>query len=138
MFRIDEDKSIHVTRGDAVLFDVTAKDANGASYTFRAKKNEDEEVISYGDVLTLKVYKKRKPDEVLIEKVFRVTADTDKVQIYLSPEETKLGDIVGKPITYWYEVELTALSGDKQTIIGYDDDGAKQFVLYPEGGEKDG
>lgn len=138
MFRIDEDKSIHVTRGDAVLFDVTAKDANGASYTFAAKKNEAGEVIGVGDVLTLKVYKKRKPDEVLIEKVFRVTADTDKVQIYLSPEETKLGDIVGKPVTYWYEVELTALSGDKQTIIGYDDDGAKQFVLYPEGGEKDG
>lgn len=137
MYKIDEDKTIHVTRGDALLFDITAKDANGDKYTFVSKKNENGETISYGDVVRIKVYKKRKPEEVVISKDFLVTRDTDRVQIYLSAEDTKIGSIIGKPTTYWYEIELNPDTNDTQTIIGYDEDGPKLFVLYPEGAEGD-
>lgn len=39
--------------------------------------------------------------------------------------------MASKPIEYWYEIEL---NGDS-TIIGYDNDGAKKLILYPEGAD---
>jgi len=55
----------------------------------------------------------------------------------LSSDETRIGDYINKPVTYWYEIELNP-NNNSTTIIGYDDDGPKQFKLYPEGknGEK--
>jgi hypothetical protein len=44
----------------------------------------------------------------------------------------KIGDVISKHKDYWYEV---VLNDDTlpQTIIGYDEDGAKLFRLFPEG-----
>jgi hypothetical protein len=50
----------------------------------------------------------------------------------LSKEDTKIGKKVNKPVDYWYEVELNP-DTYPQTIVGYDEDGAKIFKLYPEG-----
>lgn len=124
MYKINEDLSIYVTRGDIVLFDVAAE-FDGKPYTFMP-----------GDLIRIKVFKKKNCAEVALEKDFPVTAATQKVQVYLSEEDTKIGKVISKPVDYWYEVELNPLS-EPQTIIGYDEDGAKIFKLFPEGADKE-
>lgn len=120
MFTINDDLSIHVTRGDIVAFHVTADD-NGSNYKFQP-----------GDVVRLKVYGKKDAANVVLQKDFPVTELTERVQIYLTEEETRIGGVISKPTDYWYEVELNPYD-NPQTIIGYDEDGAKVFRLYPEG-----
>lgn len=126
MYKINEDNSIYVTRGDAVVIPVEAKNyKTGAPYTFMP-----------GDLVRIKVYKKKKASEVALQKDFPVTEVTQQVQLFLSGEDTKIGGVISKPVDYWYEVELNPLS-DPQTIIGYDEDGAKVFKLFPEGADKE-
>lgn len=124
MFRVNEDNSIYVTRGDIVLMDVTAS-FNGKPYTFVS-----------GDLVRIKVFKKKNCAEVALVKDFPITGATQMTQIYLSEEDTKIGDVISKPVDYWYEVELNPHS-EPQTIIGYDEDGAKIFKLFPEGADKE-
>lgn len=124
MFYINEDNSIYATRGDIVFFAVTAED-EGKPYKFQA-----------GDVLRIKVYGKKEAENVVLEKDFIVTEVAEKVEIFLSEEDTKIGEVISKPVDYWYEVELNP-DENPQTIIGYDDDGAKVFRLFPEGAEID-
>lgn len=120
MFLINDDMSIYVTRGDAVFFTVEAEE-NGKQYTFKA-----------GDVVRFKVFAKKDCEVVVLSKDFAVTEDTTSVSIELTKADTKIGEVISKPVDYWYEVELNPLT-TPQTIIGYDDDGAKVFKLYPEG-----
>ena len=123
MFVVNKDDlSIYATRGDIVFFSVTAED-DGKAYTFKA-----------GDVVRIKVYGKKKAEEVVLQKDFPITADTDKVEIYLDREDTKIGEVISKPKDYWYSVTLND-DTVPQTIIGYDDDGAKLFRLFPEGAD---
>lgn len=126
MFIVNDDKSIYVTRGDIVVMSVEGKNRDdGTPITFKP-----------GDLVRIKVSKKKKCSDVVLEKDFPITDYTQEVQIYLSGEETKFGDVISKPVDYWYEVELNPLS-DPQTIIGYDEDGAKIFKLFPEGADKE-
>lgn len=120
MFQINDDKSIYVTRGDSGAFSVTAQD-NGKNYKFQP-----------GDVVRLKVFGKKDAANVVLQKDFPVLTVTEKVEIYLTEEETRIGEIISKPMDYWYELELNPYD-DPKTIIGYDEDGAKVFRLFPEG-----
>lgn len=121
MFTVNDDGTIHVTRGDAISFGVRMKDKDGTAKNFIA-----------GETVRIKVYGKRDASNVVLQKDFYVTTDTDSVQIYLSSEETKFEGIINKPKDYWYEVELNP-NADTQTIIGYNEDGPAVFRLYPEG-----
>lgn len=123
MYRVNEDGSIYVTRGDVLYFGVTAEDQNGEVYTFVP-----------GDVVRFKVCAKKNCDKVVIQKDVRVSTNTESVEIFLDEKDTKIGKVISKPVDYWYEVELNP-GTCPQTIIGYDDDGAKIFRLYPEGGD---
>lgn len=120
----EEDLSIYVTRGDTVFFTVMAEE-NGEPYYFEA-----------GDVLRMKVFSKKKATDVVLEKCFPITARTDRYTILLTEEDTKIGEVISKPKDYWYEVELNPFT-NPQTIIGYDEDGAKIFKLFPEGADSD-
>ena len=120
MFTINDDLSIYATRGDTVFFTVTAEE-NGTPYFFEA-----------GDVLRMKIYGKKDAQDVVLEKCFPVTAKTDRFTILLTEEDTKIGEVISKPRDYWYEIELNPFT-NPQTIIGYDEDGAKVFKLFPEG-----
>lgn len=121
MFKINEDMSIYLTRGDAVSITLNAQD-NGENYTFRA-----------GDLVRFKVFEKKACHCVVLQKDVRVERETEYVTITLTAADTKIGSEISKPTDYWYEVELNPESRP-QTIIGYDEDGAKVFRLYPEGG----
>ena len=121
MFTVNDDLSIYATRGDTVFFTVMAEDEMGATYFFEA-----------GDVLRIKVFQKKNANKVVLEKCFPITAKTDRYTLLLTEEDTKFGDVISKPVDYWYEVELNPFT-NPQTIIGYDEDGAKIFKLFPEG-----
>lgn len=123
MFQINEDSSIYVTRGDIAVIPVSAK-KDGKPYTFRA-----------GEVLRLKVFVKKDADSVVLQKDFPVTANAQTVELFLDEKDTKFGEVISKPRDYWYEVELNPFD-NPQTLIGYDEDGAKVFRLFPEGADK--
>ncbi len=125
MFKVNDDLSIYVTRGDMVFLKVSAEENNGEPYTFEA-----------GEVLRIKVYRKKDCEEVVLQKDFPVATATQEVEIILEEADTKIGEVISKPIDYWYEVELNPFD-NPQTIIGYDDDGTKLFRLFPEGDDKE-
>ena len=122
MYIVNEDNSIYVTRGDICVIGVKAEN-DGKPYTFQP-----------GSLLRIKVSKKKKCTDVVLQKDFPITTPTQTVQVFLTGEDTKIGDVISKPVDYWYEVELDPLT-EPQTIIGYDEDGAKVFKLFPEGAD---
>lgn len=71
MFQINEDKSIYITCGDVAIIEVTAQ-TDGEEYTFQA-----------GDVLRLKVFKRKDCEEVMLQKDVAVEEETTTVNIYL-------------------------------------------------------
>ena len=122
MYRVNEDASIEVTRGDIAIILVTARQ-NDQPYTF---------VV--GDLLRMRIFEKKNCEKVMTVKDFPVAEDTQTVECFLGEEETKIGPVISKPTTYWYEIELNP-DTYPQTIVGYDEDGPKPFLLYPEGKE---
>ena len=121
MFVIDSDLTIHITRGDTAAVSVTAI-AGETDYEFKS-----------GDVVRFKVFEKKKCADVVLQKDIHAIEGTHSVEISLKSEDTKFGGYISKPTDYWYEVELNPET-NPQTIIGYDENGAKVFKLYPEGG----
>ena len=124
MFIVNPDKSIYITRGDIGMLVVNAETLDNEIHTFTP-----------GDIVRLRVFKKNKHDEVVLQKDVDIVVETQVVEFSLTREDTKLGDIINKPVDYWYEVELNP-DTTPQTIIGYDLDGPKIFKLFPEGGDK--
>ena len=124
MFTMNDDLSIYATRGDTVFFTVTAE-GNGVPYYFEA-----------GDVIRMKIFQKKNAENVVMEKCFPVTSKTDRFIILLTEEDTKIGEVISKATDYWYEIELNPFT-NPQTIIGYDEDGAKIFKLFPEGADSE-
>lgn len=117
MFKIKEN-TIHITRGDKGVIELAID-----NYTF-----------SVGDTIEFRVYEKRALDKLpVLSKVVTVEKEAATIDIELSSEDTKIGEPRNAPREYWYEIELN----DHQTIIGYDEDGAKVLMLYPEGVEAD-
>lgn len=123
MFLINDDQSIYITRGDMALFQVSAKKNKTDLYKFEV-----------GDVIRFKVYEKKGCENVVLQKDFEVEEETDVFNIFLDETETRFGEIINKPKDYWYEVEVKH-NDNVQTIIGYDENGAKVFRLFPKGGE---
>lgn len=123
MFKVNNDKSIYVTRGDILDFKVSA-DYYGENYGFKA-----------GDIVRVKVFEKNGCDCVVLQRDFVVEADTEEVDILLTGTDTKIGEVIHKPKDFWYEVELNPMT-NPQTLIGYDEDGPKIFRLFPEGADK--
>lgn len=116
MFKI-ENNQIYLTRGDSCTISLSVED-----YTFKE-----------GDTITFSVYKKKTLEEQpILNKSITVSQETDNVDIELTSTDTKIGDIKNYPVDYWYEIELN----DNQTLIGYDEEGAKILKLYPEGADE--
>ena len=121
MFKIDKStKQIDVTRGDYAPLQISANN-DGTPYIFQI-----------GDVVRLKVFKAKDCSNIELIKEVTVEEETTLVRMDLSGEDTKIGDLINKPVEYWYEVELNPET-KPQTIIGYDQEGEKIFMLYPEG-----
>lgn len=122
MFIVNDDLSIYATRGDIVALNVSATD----------DRTEEPYEFQPGDVLQMKIYVKKDAESVVLQKDFPVPSATNTVGIFLTEADTKIGDVISKPTDYWYEVTLNPYT-NPQTFIGYDEDGAKIFRLFPEG-----
>ena len=113
MIKIDSEKRIHISRGDAATIALTA---NNGEYEFQQ-----------GDIIRLRIYAKGNYNDPLVEVSTTVEEETTTVDINITKENTIIGNDINKPITYWYEISLN----EDTTVIGYDEDGAKEFVIYP-------
>lgn len=131
MFKINQStKEIHLTRGDIACIEVGALDSDGNNYEFQK-----------GDIVRLKVFKKRDCKCVEIQKDVEVQEARITVDINLSSEDTKIGGLINNAVDYWYEIELNP-DTNPQTIVGYEIDEItkkpleKIFKLLPEGSDK--
>lgn len=125
MLVIDEKtKQINLTRGDAAVIEINAQNNDGSNYIFKPK-----------DVVRFKVFKAKDCGCVELQKDVIVETEGTSVNVILTKDETKIGELINKPVKYWYEVELNP-EKSPQTIIGYDLEGEKIFMLYPEGSDK--
>ena len=120
MFRVNEDLSIYVTRGDYVLLKLTAQNDDGSKYIFKP-----------GEIVEFQVTEKKGCENVVLYKQFDIETESEVVELCLKEKDTKIGDVISKPVDYWYEVEL---GPNKKTLIGYEEEtGPKIFKLFPEG-----
>ena len=114
------DKEIHINRGDRLLMEFSI-DNKGTDYIFQE-----------GDRLKFSIYEKKGMDKSpVLQKEFIPDVGSTILDIDIPGSEMKIGEMANKPIEYWYEIELN----DDETIIGYDEDGAKKLILYPEGAD---
>ena len=116
MIVIDKDKNITLNRGDRATIKLTSSGSNFKS----------------GDKLRFSIVDKRDYNNVVFQKDYPITEDTNTVYITLTKENTTIGPIISRPKEYWYEIEY---DGD-MTIVGYDSNGAKKFTLLPEAPER--
>lgn len=114
MFKIDSEKNIEINRGDRGTIKIKRKSGS----------------FSVGDKIKFSIVKKKDYKDLVFQKEYSVLEASDTFYITLTEEDTKIGNIISKPVTYWYEMEYNG----NQTPIGYDDEGAKEFILYPEAG----
>lgn len=122
MFKIDSTtKQINITRGDIGTISISALNEDGDDYTFQV-----------GDILRLGIFTAKNFNDIILQKDVEVLEATTSVDLSLDSEDTTIGNIISKPVDYWYEIQLNP-DTEPQTIIGYDENGAKIFKLYPEG-----
>jgi hypothetical protein len=126
MFVVNPDKTIFVTRGDIGTIAFSARVSDTEKFTFEP-----------GDVIRFVVFRKKDHDAVVLQKEIIVDTVTTETNIELTSSDTRLGEIINKPVDYWYEIELNPDTAP-QTLVGYDIDGPKIFRLFPEGGTLDG
>ena len=121
MIKVDNEKTIRVNRGDSGTLIFSANvEQTGDTYEFQV-----------GDIVRLNVTKANKENEVVLSKDVTISEVSTTVELPLDSTDTKIGDVINRPITYWYDVELNPDS-NSTTIIGYDEDGPKLFILDPE------
>lgn len=86
------------------------------------------------DKIKLNVYEKNGyEEEPLMTKEVVILTEAESVTISLNEEDTTFGEISNKPITYWYDITL---NGD-QTVVCYNEQGAKEFIQYPAKGDEE-
>ena len=125
---------IHLTRGNIACLNFPAKARDISPET--GEEIVTKYIYQPDDVVRFKIMKKGNVKEIFLQKDVVVKEPTEFVEFNLTGNDTTFGDLINKPTTYWYEVELNP-DTDPQTIIGYDKEtGPKLFVLYPEGGDK--
>lgn len=156
MFKI-ENSIIHCSRGDSgtITLKIPFVDFNGYMkykdledniywYDLNKKKifnsNYEETIISLetlveqfyqfqpGDNIKFNVYERKGYDKnPLLSKTITVEKLSDVVDIPLTEEDTSFGEIQNKAVTFWYDLTLN----DDQTIVCFNEDGAKEFIMYP-------
>lgn len=126
MFKINSTtKQIDITRGDIGTISISALNEDGEDYTFQV-----------GDILRLGIFTAKNFNDIILQKDVEVLEATTSVDLSLDSEDTTIGNIISKPVDYWYEIQLNP-DTEPQTIIGYDENGAKIFKLYPEGAKEE-
>lgn len=125
MLKLDDDNvTLNLTRGDRGTFRAYVIDSKTQEkYLFPAGC-----WVSFV-VVNKKGYTLEKP---LLRKKVYVPEDTTEVEFTLTSKDTKIGEMIDKKQKYWYNIVIN----DDVTILGSDENGEKQIIIYPEVGEK--
>ncbi len=138
MIAIGDDKeTIYITRGD------TPQDKfNKIAFEFPIYnvKTKDEELYEFqlNDKISFVVFEKKGyTKKEIFRKDYKIkdigyTEPTTFPEIVLTEEETKMFPLSNKKQTFWYDLVLN----DTTTMLGYDEDGAKKIIVYPEADEE--
>lgn len=163
MFRI-ENNTIHCSRGDGgtvtlkipivdVKDNVKYEDNAGNIYWYNTKSkalydvNYAESNVSLdtltmvlyqfqvGDKITFNIYNKNGYNkDILMTKEVYATEISDSIDIPLTEENTIFVNDINRPTIFWYDITLN----NDMTVVCYNKDGAKEFILYPaKGGDKE-
>lgn len=126
MLEIDG-KHINITRGDILPLVIDT----------RANEQDEPYEFQIGDVVRFTVMEKDNVNNILLQKDFHVQEPTTQVEIVLTANEMKIGELSSEAVKYWYEIELAPDTDYTQTIIGYDlEEGPAILTILPEGGDK--
>lgn len=118
-----EGRTIYVHRGDKGTINYTIQISDTELYQFKV-----------GDKVEFTIFEKKGYDKApVLNKIININKVSTEVEINLTEEDTTIGEIANKPITYWYEISLNG----NDTTNGYDyEEGAAEFILLPaKGGE---
>ena len=137
MIAIDSDNTtLHITRGDA-----TGTKYNRLAFQFPILNiaTEQEELYEFQpeDKISFVVFEQKGyTKEEILRKDFTISelgynVPTTTPELILTSEDTKIFPLLDKGKTYWYDLVLN----DNTTMLGYDDEGAKQLIIYPEANE---
>lgn len=136
MVAIDEEENttIHITRGDK-----TIGEFNRLAFYLPIKIGDKEENYKFKlkDKIDFIVMEKKGYTKYeVLRKTYTIkelgyTEPTEYPEIPLTANDTKYFELGNKKKTYWYDIVLN----DDTTILGYDKDGPKKIIVYPEGGE---
>lgn len=111
MFKIEGNK-ISMNRGDQASIQLT-----------------NESGFSVGDKIKFSIVQQNNYGNVKFQKTYTVDEDSTDFVITLDPDDTRFGNLIRTGFeTYWYELELNGCD----TVVGYDGEGPKEFILYPE------
>lgn len=111
-------KQIEINRGDRGTFRLTAEEGN----------------FMPDDKIVFSIIERQNYNNVVFQKEYIVLNEAPYFDITLTKEDTRIGPIISNKVEYWYEVEY---NGD-QTLIGFDRNRQKKFILYPEAPIKKG
>ena len=161
MFKI-KNSTIHCSRGDGGTISIRLpmtdangyikyEDVSGNYYWYNEKtkvlydSNYEESALSVyklnmvyyefqpGDKLTFNIYEKNGYDkEPLKTKEVIVEEKGQTADIPLTSEDTTFDKPVNKEKIYWYDITLN----DDLTVICFDEDGAKEYIMYPAKGDE--
>lgn len=107
------------------------------TYKFRRKTDGMFMTFENGDVIRFKIMEKGHNENVILQKDFEIAEHTDSVNIMIPSDEMKIGEMINKPVDYWYEIELNPDKPSTITLLGFTKaTGGRIFTLSPEGGDK--
>ena len=107
--------TFHVTRGDSGSITIAYKDGS----------------ILPSSTILFRVYEKNGFDgDPILEQIGTPAGNTSSFVLDINSEKTmKFANPVGDKDEYWYELKI----GPDNTVLGYDETGAKRFYIYPSG-----
>ena len=128
----DDNQTIMLTRGDATHEDFNRLAIKFPIYNFETEETEDYE-FQLSDKITITVYEKKGyTKKEVLNKEYTISdlgynEPTTTPEIVLTATDTNAFELTNKPKTYWYDIVLN----DTTTMLGYDENGAKKFIVYP-------
>lgn len=132
-----EETTIHLTRGDATQDKYNKLAFNFPIYNFGTKQEENYKFQPDDKITFVVVNKKGYTKEEILRKEYTLrdigyTEETEIAELPLTEEETKAFPLSDKAQTFWYDLILN----DDTTMLGFDNEGAKKIIIYPEAGEE--
>lgn len=131
-----EGTTLHITRGDETKETYNRLAFEYPIYNLETKQEEKYMFQPDDKIAFVVVPKKGYTREEILRKEYTLrdigyTQPTETVELPLTEEETKKFPLSNKAQTFWYDLILN----DTTTMLGFDDEGAKRIIVYPEAEE---